>query len=184
MTDVVLRALADALPGRIPAASAGTMSNFTYGGVDAEGRPFAYYETIPGGAGGGPAHHGASGIQTHMTNTANTPVEAIEAVHPVRIRRFSLRAGSGGEGLHRGGQGVVKDIEFLEDVDVAIIGDRRMVGPYGLDGGEPGRPARNAIISSEGEKRELAGYVQLHVRAGDVVRIETPGGGGWGTPQR
>ncbi|GAB4326442.1 MAG: hydantoinase B/oxoprolinase family protein [Dehalococcoidia bacterium] len=182
ITDVVLRALADALPGRIPAASAGTMSNFTYGGVDAEGRPFAYYETIPGGAGGGPSRHGASGIQTHMTNTANTPVEAIETVHPVRIRRFSLRAGSGGDGHHRGGDGVVKDVEFLEDADVAIIGDRRTVGPYGLAGGEPGRPARNAVITSGGEERGLPGYAQLHVRAGDVVRIETPGGGGWGTP--
>lgn len=182
ITDVVLRALAGAMPGKIPAASAGTMSNFTYGGIDDAGRAFAYYETIPGGAGGGPARPGVSGIQTHMTNTANTPVEAIEAVHPIRIRRFSLREGSGGDGRNRGGDGVVKEVEFLVDADVAIIGDRRVVGPYALAGGEPGQPARNTLILPGGDEQTLPGYVQLHVRKGGSVRIETPGGGGWGPP--
>lgn len=183
ITDVVLRALAGALPERVPAASAGTMSNFTYGGTDTSGRPFAYYETIPGGAGGGPSRPGASGIQTHMTNTANTPVEAIEAVHPVRVRRFSLRAGSGGAGRNRGGDGIVKEVEFLQDADVTIIGDRRVVGPYGIDGGESGMPGRNTLVRAGGAERQLPGSVQLSVNAGDVIRIETPGGGGWGSPQ-
>ncbi|MFQ5381361.1 MAG: hydantoinase B/oxoprolinase family protein, partial [Dehalococcoidia bacterium] len=142
ITDVVLGALAEALPGTIPAASAGSMSNFTWGGTRPEGTPFAYYETIPGGAGGGPGGPGESGVQTHMTNTANTPVEALERGHPVRIWRFELRADGGGQGRYPGGDGTVKEVEFLVDAGVTLVGDRRIVGPYGLAGGGAALPGR------------------------------------------
>ncbi|MGE5597294.1 MAG: hydantoinase B/oxoprolinase family protein [Hyphomicrobiales bacterium] len=182
ITDVALRALAAALPGRIPAASAGTMSNFTFGGARPDGEPFAYYETIPGGAGGGPARSGASGIQTHMTNTLNTPVEAIETNFPVRVWRFELRPGSGGGGRHAGGEGVVKEVEFLGEADVSLVSDRHVAGPYGLAGGEAGAPGAAAVIREDGSEEAMGGTWQRHLRAGERVRIETPGGGGWGRP--
>jgi len=180
ITDVVLAALREALPGRIPASSAGTMSNFTYGGLRADGTPFASYETIPGGAGGGPSGPGLSGIQTHMTNTANTPVETLERVHPIRVWTFALRARSGGPGHHRGGDGVVKEVEFLAPASVSIVGDRRRTGPPGANGGEDGLAARDTLLSATGEPRPLEAPAQVLVRAGERVRIETPGGGGWG----
>jgi N-methylhydantoinase B len=182
ITDVVLAALAQALPGRIPAASAGTMSNFTYGGLRAGGTAFASYETIPGGAGGGPNGPGLSGIQTHMTNTANTPVEMLERVHPVRVWRFALRGGSGGAGLHPGGDGVVKEVEFLAPATVSIVGDRRRTGPPGAEGGGPGKPASDRLLMNDGAGRVLEAPAQLRARPGERVRIETPGGGGWGLP--
>jgi N-methylhydantoinase B len=179
ITDVVFRALAGALPGRIPAASSGTMNNFTFGGRREDGRPFAYYETIAGGAGAGPRHDGASGIQTHMTNTANTPVEALESVLPVRVWRFELRDGSGGVGAHRGGDGVVKETEFLVDADVAVVSERREAAPWGLAGGGDAATGRNTLIGPDGSATELPGKVSLRVRRGARLRIETPGGGGW-----
>ncbi len=180
ITDVVLAALAQALPERLPAASAGTMSNFTFGGVRPDGAPFAYYETIPGGAGAGPGGDGESGIQTHMTNTANTPTEAVESSFPVRVRRFELRDGSGGAGRWRGGDGVVREVEFLAEADVSLIGDRRTLGPPGTQGGEPAAPGANALIRTSGKREPLAGQQQLHVGRGDRIEIRTPGGGGWG----
>ncbi len=181
ITDVVLRALAEALPEAIPAASAGSMSNFTWGGMRADGTPFAYYETIPGGAGGGPEGPGESGVQTHMTNTANTPLESLERSHPVRIRRFELREESGGPGRHSGGDGVVKEVEFLVGADVSVVGDRRIMGPYGQAGGAAGLPGRNTLLREDGGEESLRGHESLRVRAGERVRIETPGGGGWGS---
>ena len=183
VTDVCLRALAGALPDAIPASSAGSMTNFTFGGRRADGSTFAYYATIPGGAGGGPNHAGASAIQTHMTNTSNTPVEAIEAVLPVRLWEFSVRRGSGGDGLHRGGDGAIYDIEFLVDADVAVIADRRIVGAPGLRGGLPGEPGRSWLVAG-GRESPLAGSFQRQFTAGERLRIETPGGGGWGPPPR
>ena len=182
ITDVVLAALALALPQRVPAASAGTMSNFTFGGVRPDGEPFAYYETIPGGAGAGPLRAGESGIQTHMTNTANTPVEAIESSFPVRVRRFELRESSGGAGANRGGDGVVREVEFLAVAEVSLIGDRRLVGPPGARGGEAAAPAENALLRADGERHALPGMAQAKVGDGDRVEIRTPGGGGWGRP--
>ena len=180
VTDIVLAAFGQALPERIPAASAGTMSNFTFGGVGANGEPFAYYETVPGGAGAGPSHDGESGVQTHMTNTANTPAESIESAFPVRVRRFELRDGSGGAGRRRGGDGVVREIEFLVGADVSLIGDRRAVGPPGARGGEAAAHGENALTRAGGEREPLMGQQQLRVESGDRVEVRTPGGGGWG----
>jgi N-methylhydantoinase B len=182
ITDVVLRALAQAMPHRIPAASAGTMSNFSFGGLRADGPRFAYYETIPGGAGGGPSGPGESGVQTHMTNTGNTPAEELETTLPLRIWRFSLRSGSGGEGRHPGGDGTVKEVEFLTPTNVSIISDRRRTRPYGLEAGGSALPGANALIE-DGIVSPLPGKVNLRVPAHGRIRIETPGGGGWGTPE-
>lgn len=180
LVDILLGALAQALPERIPAASCGSMNNLTIGGTDPrDGRLFAYYETIAGGAGGGPAGEGASGIQTHMTNTLNTPVEALEHAYPLRVRRYRLRDRSGGAGAQRGGDGTVKELELLGAARISLISERRLVAPYGLQGGEPGRPGRNRLLRG-GEARELPGKCTVEGRAGDRLVVETPGGGGWG----
>jgi len=182
IVDVLLRALAKALPHRIPAASSGTMNNLSFGGRDPRtGEPFAYYETIAGGMGARPSADGLSGVHTHMTNSLNTPIEALESVYPVRVRRYSLRRGSGGEGKFRGGEGIVREIEFLTEVRGSILSDRRQAGPYGLAGGKPGRPGVNQL-TVRGSKRKLPGKVAFHAPRGSVLKIETPGGGGWGKP--
>jgi N-methylhydantoinase B len=180
IVDVLLRALARALPGRIPAASSGTMNNLSFGGIDPRtNQPFAYYETIAGGMGARPSADGLSGVHTHMTNSLNTPIEALESAYPVRVRRYSLRRRSGGTGKFRGGDGIVREIEFLTNVRGSILSDRRTVGPYGLQGGKPGRPGINEL-TVRGQKRKLAGKSTFAVSAGATLKIETPGGGGWG----
>ncbi len=180
IVDVLLKALARACPDRIPAASSGTMNNLSFGGVDPRsGDPFAYYETIAGGMGARPGADGLSGVHTHMTNSLNTPVEALESSYPVRVRRYSLRRGSGGAGRYRGGDGVIREIEFLTEVRGSILSDRRVVPPYGLAGGEPGRTGRNEL-RSEGGATQLPSKTVFNARPGSVLRIETPGGGGWG----
>jgi N-methylhydantoinase B/oxoprolinase/acetone carboxylase alpha subunit len=176
ITDVLLGALAQAAPDRIPAASAGTMSNFSFGGTDADGHPFAYYETVAGGMGASPLHPGSSGTHTHMTNSWNTPVEAFEHAYPLRIRRYRLRQSSGGGGLHSGGEGIEREFEFLTGAEATLLADRRERGPYGLAGGAPGSPGR-----AFHQDRVLASRERFSVAPGDRVRIETPGGGGWGT---
>ena len=182
VVDVVLGALAQALPDRIPAASQGTMNNLTVGGYDAErGAPFAYYETLGGGAGAGPAGDGLSALHVHMTNTLNTPIEALEYAYPFRVRRYALRRGSGGRGLHHGGEGLIRDIEFLVPCSLTILSERRQTTPYGLRGGEPGKPGRNLLIR-EGRGQELPGKAEVQVHAGDILSLRTPGGGGWGSP--
>jgi N-methylhydantoinase B/oxoprolinase/acetone carboxylase alpha subunit len=175
ITDVLLGALAQAIPDRIPAASSGTMSNVSFGGTDAAGRPFAYYETIAGGMGASARGPGLSGVHTHMTNSWNTPIEAFENLYPVRIRSYRLRRGSGGEGRHRGGDGIVREFEFQAPAEVTLLADRRERGPYGLNGGEPGAPG-----AAYWNGKPVAGRSRFSVRAGDRLRIETPGGGGWG----
>lgn len=180
LVDVLLKALAPALPEIIPAASSGTMNNLTFGGIDPRNNaPFAYYETIAGGMGAGPQGDGDNGVHTHMTNSLNTPVEALEYAMPIMVRRYSLRAGSGGKGRHRGGDGIVREIQFLTDAEVSILSERRKFAPYGLSGGEPGERGENRLISAGGEKI-LPGKVNLRVKKGDIISIRTPGGGGWG----
>ena len=180
LVDVLLGALAQALPGRIPAASCGTMSNLTVGGSDpGRGELFTYYETLAGGAGGGPAGPGASGLQTHMTNTLNTPVEALEQAFPFRVRRYALRSGSGGAGLNPGGEGLERELELLAPARVTLLTERRRVPPYGLAGGGPGGCGRNRL-ERDGEVRELPGKCSFQALPGDRLTIATPGGGGWG----
>jgi N-methylhydantoinase B len=186
MVDTLLRALAKAAPKRIPAASQGTMNNVTLGGIDTRpGRstPFAYYETIAGGMGARPGMDGASAIHTHMTNSWNTPVEVFEQVYPVRLKKYAVRRGSGGGGLYRGGDGIIREIELLAATQVGFLSDRRKQRPYGLAGGEDGRPGRNLLVTAA-KPRELPGKCAFSAKAGTQLRIETPGGGGWGPPRR
>jgi N-methylhydantoinase B len=180
IVDVLLRALAQAIPTRIPAASSGTMNNLTIGGIDPRSNlPFAYYETVAGGMGAGEGSDGISGVHTHMTNSLNTPVEALEYAYPFRVRQYSYRPGSGGVGRWRGGDGIVREIELLADAQITLLADRRRFPPYGLAGGEPGATGRTLLITKAGEK-ELPGKCSLSAHRGDLIRIETPGGGGWG----
>jgi N-methylhydantoinase B len=183
IVDTLLHALSRAMPSRIPAASQGTMNNLSFGGKDARrggaGAPFAYYETIAGGTGGGPGIAGSSATQSHMTNTLNTPTEVLEHVYPVRVRRYALRDGSAGDGKFPGGDGLIREIEFLTDVQVGILSDRREVPPYGLSGGKAGKVGKNELIV-EGRARRVPSKCTFYAPAGAVIRMETPGGGGWG----
>jgi N-methylhydantoinase B len=180
IVDVLMRALAQALPDRIPAASSGTMNNLTIGGIDPRtGQPFTYYETVAGGLGASPVMHGASGHHAHMTNSLNTPIEALEYAYPFRMVRYALRRNSGGAGLHRGGDGLVREIELLCDAHVTLLADRRKSQPWGLAGGDPGSLGRTTVIRN-GEERELPGKYTVELPAGSRIRIESPGGGGWG----
>ena len=179
VVDVVLGALAQALPGRIPAASQGTMNNLTVGGM-VDNHQFVYYETIAGGHGASPMGAGLSGRHSHMTNTLNTPVEALEYVLPLRVLAYSLRDESGGLGQHRGGDGVIREYEFLVPATVTVNSERRDRAPYGLNGGAGGRAGLNLWLD-DGESIVLGAKKTITVKPGDRVRIETPGGGGWGT---
>ncbi len=182
IVDVLLRALAETVPDRVPAASAGTMSNLTIGGVDPRtGEPFTYYETTAGGMGARPGIDGISGVQTHMTNSLNTPVEALEYAYPFRVRRYAYRDGSGGAGQFMGGDGLIREIELLADAQVTLLADRRKFRPYGAQGGEQGAPG-TASLHDPGKSGAagLPGKCSLRVPQGSVLRLETPGGGGWG----
>lgn len=177
ITDTILGALSLAIPDRIPAASSGTMNNLSFGGWDSlRRRPFAYYETIAGGMGASPRGPGRSATHSHMTNSWNTPTEAFEHEYPVTVRAYKIRGGSGGEGLHRGGDGIVRELQFLEDADVTILSDRRARGPYGLAGAGAGAPGRNSL-----DGRPLPAKTRIAVRKGETLRIESPGGGAWGS---
>ena len=181
ITDLVLGALAKALPGRIPAASSGTMNNVTIGGDDpVRGRPFAYYETIGGGAGAGPGGDGLSGVHTHMTNTMNTPVEALEYTYPFRLVEYSIREGSGGRGRFRGGEGIERVYEFLCPAQVTVLSERRRFPPYGLQDGEPGGLGQNILVRADGRQEALPSKTSVTVGPGERLIIRTPGGGGWG----
>jgi N-methylhydantoinase B len=184
ITDVVLGALAQALPDRIPAASQGTMNNLTIGGLRVDGVPYAYYETIGGGMGASPDSDGIGGVQVHMTNTLNTPVEALEMAFPFRLVRYSLRPDSGGVGRHRGGDGIVREYEMLAPATVTMLSERRAVAPWGTAGGESGQPGRNILLRAHGELEELPSKFTRRLFPGDHLRIETPGGGGWGSVMR
>ena len=180
IVDALLGALAKALPTQTPAASQGSMNNLTVGGIDPRtGKPYAYYETIGGGAGAGPASPGVDAVHTHMTNTMNTPVEALEYAYPFRVIEYSVRVGSGGEGQYRGGNGVVREIELLADASATLLAESRKRAPYGLNGGQPGKPGEDDLIRG-GKKTRIPGKTQLALKKGDRLRIETPGGGGYG----
>jgi len=183
IVDTLLRALAQAAPNRIPAASAGTMSNLTIGGVDHRTRlPFTYYETIAGGVGAGPFRGGASGVHTHMTNSLNTPVEALEFAFPLRVNNYSYRRGSGGGGRFRGGDGLIREFELLSDAQVTLLCDRQESAPYGLEGGSAGAPGRTtARLQGESAARPLPAKSSEYLALGTILRVETPGGGGWGS---
>jgi N-methylhydantoinase B len=181
IVDVLLGALAQAAPDRIPAASQGTMNNVTIGGLDdAQGAAFAYYETVAGGMGARPGSDGPSALHSHMTNTLNTPVEALEFAYPLRLVRYEIRAGTGGKGLHRGGDGVRRDIQVLVPAQVTLITERRRQRPYGLAGGFPGEPGENILIHTDGREEKLPGKGSFELTAGETLSLRTPGGGGWG----
>jgi len=171
ITDVILKAF------RACAASQGCMNNFTFGNEN-----FGYYETMGGGAGAGPHWHGQSGVHTHMTNTRITDPEILERRYPVMLREFSVRKNSGGSGKFIGGDGLVREVEFLEPLNAAILSERRVHQPYGLNSGEPGKSGLNLFFRNDGTILFLGGKNEIHAETGDRIRIETPGGGGYGRP--
>ena len=179
VVDVLLGALHEALPDRIPAASYGTMTNLAIGGRHPV--PYAYYETIAGGCGARPGRDGLSATHNHMTNTMNTPVEALEYAYPLRVLEYAVEKGSGGEGEFKGGDGILRRIEVLEKSTVTLLSDRRKRGPYGLSGGEEGKPGEDYLVRGCVKER-LPSKVELRAEAGDVIEIHTPGGGAWGQP--
>ena len=181
IVDVVLGALSQALPHAIPAAHQGTMNNMTIGGIDPRnGQPFAYYETIGGGMGATAHSHGESAVHCHMTNTLNTPVEALEYSYPFLVTEYSIRRGTGGKGRYRGGDGIVREIRLLADSEVTVLSERRHIPPYGLFGGSPGAVGRNIIVR-DGRRQDMGGKFSVSLKRGDIIRIETPGGGGYGS---
>ena len=183
IVDVLFKALAQALPNKIPAASQGTMNNLTIGGIDPRfgyiAREFSYYETVAGGMGARPTRDGMSAVHTHMTNSLNTPAEALEYAYPLRVREYKIRKGSGGKGKQRGGDGVIREIETLVPARMSLLSDRRKHSPYGLRGGENGKAGSAAIIH-DGRARKISSKGSWELESGDRVRIETPGGGGAG----
>lgn len=176
IADVVLGALAQAAPDKVPAASQGTMNNILIGNDR-----FAYYETIGGGQGGRPGRSGQSGIHTGMTNTKNTPIESLEAHYPFSVLRYGLRSGSGGAGRFAGGEGIVREIEFREAATVSLMGERRRNAPWGLNGGGPGAIGEDWLTRVGSSPERLPGKVTFEVEPGDRLLVLTPGGGGWGT---
>ncbi|MDW8051860.1 MAG: hydantoinase B/oxoprolinase family protein [Armatimonadota bacterium] len=182
IVDVLLGALAQALPDRIPAASQGTMNNLLMGGYDPfRQQPFVYYETLAGGAGAHPEADGASGIHTHMTNTRNTPVEALESAYPLRVLEYRLADRTGGAGRYRGGNGIIRTYQFLTETTLTLLTERRRRAPYGLAGGKPGKRGQN-LLRVEGEVDVEVSKGVIRVPAGAILTIRTPGGGGWGSP--
>ena len=181
IVDVLYRCLAEAIPDRIPAASQGTMNNFTFGAIDPRTKqPVAYYETVAGGMGARPNLDGLSGVHTHMTNSLNTPIEALEHAYPIQMMRYSLRPDSGGRGHSRGGRGIIRELRFLTKAQVTVLSDRRKFAPYGLNGGGPGALGSNELIRDGGLREELPSKFTTWVQRGDILSIQTPGGGGWG----
>jgi N-methylhydantoinase B len=178
VVDVVLGALSQAIPGTIPAASHGSMNNLAMGSPgDHSARAWDYYETIGGGMGASPTADGLDAVQTHMTNTLNTPVESLEMAFPVRVRRYQIRRGSGGEGLHKGGCGIVREFEFLQAANATLLTERRAHAPWGLQGGGSGDCGYNRL-----NQRLIRAKQNFSLQAGDILTIETAGGGGWGKP--
>jgi N-methylhydantoinase B/oxoprolinase/acetone carboxylase alpha subunit len=176
VADVCLRALAEVAPARVGAASQGTMNNVLVGGDG-----WVFYETLGGGQGGRPGCAGMSGVHTNMTNTRDTPVEAFERAYPMRVRRYTMRRGSGGAGAFDGGDGIERELEALEPVTVSLITERRTTAPWGLAGGGPGATGENWLLPGGDASRaeRLPDKVTVDLATGDVLRVLTPGGGGW-----
>ncbi len=180
VVDVILGALSKALPQTIPAASQGTMNNVTIGGIETRsGKPFVYYETIAGGMGATAQKDGESAVHSHMTNTLNTPIEALEYAYPLLVTEYSIRRRTGGRGLCHGGDGIVREIQLLSEAEVTVLSERRKLPPYGLYGGEPGTEGKNILIRNR-KIEERPGKFSASLKKGDIIRIETPGGGGYG----
>ncbi len=180
IVDVILGALSRALPNLIPAASQGTMNNVTIGGIDQRnGTAFTYYETIAGGTGASPSSEGQSAVHSHMTNTLNTPIEALEYSYPFMVNEYSIRYNSGGKGKFNGGNGLIREIRLLCDAEVTVLSERRKLAPYGLEGGDAGKRGKNVIITG-GKQIEMPPKFSRRLHKGDILRIETPGGGGYG----
>ncbi len=181
IVDVLMRALAQAIPERIPAAASGTMNNLTIGGIDPRNaEPYAYYETVAGAMGARPTKDGVSGVHTHMTNSLNTPAEALEYAYPLRVRKYAIRRGSGGTGRYRGGDGLVRELEVLGDADVTLLSERRVRSPFGLAGGQDGQPGAASVVRADGSVQKLPGKFSLRLKKGERIQIESPGGGGFG----
>jgi len=184
IVDVVLGALHQARPDRVAAACSGTMNNVTVGGYDPRrGEHYTYYETIAGGTGGRPGLPGMHATHSHMTNTLNTPIEALEHAFPFRVTQYAIRHGSRGQGQYPGGDGIIREIEFLGDAQVTMLSDRRKLQPYGLAGGEPAQSGENTLLHHN-RRRRLPSKFNTRVEAGDRLRIATPGGGGYGAPPK
>jgi N-methylhydantoinase B len=182
IVDVLLGALSQICPGRIPAASQGTMNNLTIGGWDSrKGSPFTYYETVGGGMGARSDSDGPSAIHSHMTNTLNTPAEALEYAYPLQVLRYEVHRGSGGSGRWRGGDGIRRDIRVLTETQLSLLTERRKFPPYGMDGGSPGQPGENFLVR-DGKETRLPGKGTFDLEPGDIISLRTPGGGGYGRP--
>tara|TARA_A100001037_G_scaffold303487_1_gene337629 strand:- start:9299 stop:10903 length:1605 start_codon:yes stop_codon:yes gene_type:complete len=185
MVDVVLGAMSKACPDKIPSASCGSMNNLTIGGNDIRSKkerrkPFAYYETTGGGMGAGKWGNGENAIHTHLTNTRNTPIEAIEHSYPLRVNKYGVRRKSGGKGLMTGGDGIIREIELLSSATVSFMTERRKFSPWALQGGFPGKKGKNSVLKKDGKRIKCKGKQRLYLEKGDIIRLETPGGGGWG----
>ncbi len=183
IADVVYRALAEALPGKVPAASCGTMSNITVGGVNPDGTQWAFYETVACGSGGRPCCDGVDAIQTNMTNTLNTPIELLEKEYPLLFTEYAVRSGSGGHGRYRGGNGVIRAFKVLQGgTRLTVTGERVKTRPWGLEGGLEGMPAEYLVAKENGRILRLDSKDSIILDEGDTVIIKTPGGGGYGDP--
>ena len=180
IVDVALNAFAKVLPERVPAGSQGTMNNLTIGGAGHDGMPYAYYETIGGGMGASSTSDGLDGVHVHMSNTLNTPVEALEMAFPFRITRYGLLDGSGGKGKYTGGNGIIREYEMLKPATVTVLSERRLIAPAGVQGGEEGARGKNTLVERDGNEVALPGKFSRTFSEGERVRIETPGGGGYG----
>lgn len=180
IVDVLLGALSHAIPDLIPAASQGTMNNLTIGGIDNHGKAFTYYETIAGGMGARPGANGIDAIHTHMTNTLNTPIEALEFSYPLQVQKYEIVTGSGGAGKNYGGNGVRREIRMLVQGTATWLTERRLFSPYGLMGGNPGLPGKNLLIRGS-KVVDIGGKGTRILYPGDVISIQTPGGGGFGS---
>ena len=183
IVDVVLGALSRAVPDRVPAASQGTMNNVSIGG-ECSDNSFSYYETIAGGMGASGISSGESTVHSHMTNTMNTPVEALECSYPLRVNKCSIRRYSGGTGKFKGGDGLIREIEALSPCEVTVLSERRKHSPYGLYGGSPGLKGENLFVGKNGAVRQMPGKFSINLQEGDRIRVLTPGGGGFGSGQK